>query len=312
MSKSSEIVKISNYARLSINPLRKLKFEQNIRLNPEKQVITLQLGDPSIFGNFPPAREMIEALKKSVELDKYPYNPSEGRPDACAAVADYSKHHGNISANDVILTSGCGHAVEMCILTVVSAGENILIPRPCYNYKTWSDGMNIESRHYNLDPNNNWNVDLQHMESLIDDKTKAILVNNPGNPCGNVFSREHLLEIISVADTHNLPIISDEIYEFFAFPDVQYCSISSLSINVPVLTCSGLSKRFMTPGMRLGWILISDRNNRLAEVREGLLNVTGRILGPNSAVQRALPEILRKTPDSFFADNISRISVSCS
>lgn len=170
--------------------------------------------------------------------------------------------------------------------------------------------MNIESRHYNLDPNRNWNVDLKHMESLIDDKTKAIVVNSPGNPCGNVFSREHLLEIIDVADRHNLPIISDEIYEFFAFPGVRYCSLSSLSSNVPVLTCSGLSKRFMTPGIRLGWILITDRNNRLAEVRQGLLNVTGRILGPNSAVQHALPEILEKTPENFFADNITRISVS--
>lgn len=132
MSKSADIVKISNYARLSVNPLRKLKFEQNIKCNPEKQVITLQLGDPSIFGNFPPAREMIAALTNSVELDKYLYNPAAGRADACAAVAKYSKHHGNISPNDVILTSGCGHALEMCILTLVSVGENILIPRPCY------------------------------------------------------------------------------------------------------------------------------------------------------------------------------------
>lgn len=170
--------------------------------------------------------------------------------------------------------------------------------------------MNIETRYYNLDPNNNWNIDLKHMESVIDNKTKAILINSPGNPCGNVFSREHLLEIIAVAERHNLPIISDEIYEFFAFPGVEYHSLSSLSNNVPVLTCSGLSKRFMTPGIRLGWILISDRGNRLTDVRQGLLNVTGRILGPNSAVQHALPEILKNTPESFFAENVNRIHVS--
>lgn len=132
MSKYGDIVKITDYARLTINPLRKLKFEQKVKPNPAKQEITLQLGDPSVFGNFPPAREMIDALKKSVELDTYLYNPAIGRSDAREAVAAYSQHHGNITANDVILTSGCGHALEMCILTLVSVGENLLIPRPCY------------------------------------------------------------------------------------------------------------------------------------------------------------------------------------
>jgi tyrosine aminotransferase len=132
MSKCREVIKISDYARMSINPLRKLKFEQKVKPNPNKAEITLQLGDPSIFGNFPPAKETIEAFKKSVELDKYLYNPGQGRLDAREAVAEYSKHHGQITADDVILTSGCGHALEMCILTLVSAGENLLIPRPSY------------------------------------------------------------------------------------------------------------------------------------------------------------------------------------
>lgn len=147
------------------------------------------------------------------------------------------------------------------------------------------------------------------MESLIDDKTKAILINNPGNPCGNVFSRLHLLEIIAIAERHNLTIISDEIYEYFTFGDVEFHPLSSLSKNVPVLTCSGLSKRFMMPGIRMGWILINDRNGRLADVRQGLKNVTGRILGPCSAVQHALPEILRRTPETFFSANMERIHV---
>lgn len=169
--------------------------------------------------------------------------------------------------------------------------------------------MQIETKQYNLDPSKDWDIDLKHMESLIDDRTKAILINNPGNPCGNVFGREHLLEIIDIAERHNLTIISDEIYEFFTFGTVEFHSLSSLSRNVPVLTCSGLSKRFMMPGIRMGWILINDRNGRLDEVRQGLKNVTGRILGPNSAVQHALPEILRRTPLDYFKANMDRIHV---
>lgn len=300
-------IEITDYAKLSINPLRKLKFEQTVKPNPDKKVITLQLGDPSVFGNFPPPVQVIKALEKSVVADTFPYNISHGREEARKAVAEYSKHL-NVTSDDVILTSGCGHALEMCVLTLVAPGENLLIPRPCYNYKTWTDGLKIETRLYNLDPLKNWDIDLEHMESLIDGKTRAILVNSPGNPCGNVFSKNHIEEILEVAERHKLPIISDEVYEFFTFPGVEFHSFAALSKNVPVLTCSGLTKRFLVPGIRLGWIIIKDQNESLAQVRTGLLNVTTRILGTNSSVQLALPDILQKTPKSFFDDTMRRIS----
>lgn len=310
MSNSWDVIKISDYARLSINPLRKLKFETKVEPNPNKSVITLQLGDPSIFGNFPPPKELLEAFKKAIDHDTYLYNGGVGRVEARQAVAEYSKHQGSVTADDVVLASGCGHALEMCIMTLVTPGENLLIPRPCYNYRTWTDGLGIETRAYNLDPNSGWNVDLKHMESLIDGKTRAIIVNNPGNPCGSVYTKEHILDIIAIAERHKLPIIADEVYEFFTFPGIKFHSIASLSKNVPILTCSALSKRFLVPGMRLGWIVLSDRHDTLKDVRQGLSNVTGRILGPNSTVQYALPEILRNTPQKFFDDTMVTIAVS--
>lgn len=148
------------------------------------------------------------------------------------------------------------------------------------------------------------------MESLIDEKTRAILVNHPGNPCGNVFSKEHILDILKVAERYKLPIIADEVYEFMVFPGVEYHSFASLSKNVPILTCSALSKRFLVPGIRMGWIVLSDRHGSLTEVKKGLHNVTGRMLGPNSTVQLALPDILKKTPQSFFDDTIEKLHVS--
>lgn len=125
-------IKVSDYARLSINPLRKLKFEQKVESNPSKKVITLQLGDPTIFGNFPPPVEVLTALKNSVDKDTFPYNVGHGKLEAREAVAAYSQHMGKVTADDIVLTSGCGHAIEMCILTLVAPGENLLIPRPCY------------------------------------------------------------------------------------------------------------------------------------------------------------------------------------
>jgi tyrosine aminotransferase len=157
-----------------------------------------------------------------------------------------------------------------------------LIPKPCWNYTTWICGSGIEVQFYNLDPSEDWNIDLNHLESLINDKTRAILINNPGNPCGNVFSKEHLIDVLKIAERHKLPIISDEVYEHFVFPGVKYHSVASLSKNVPVLTCSGLTKRFLMPGIRMGWILINCRHNLLDEVRLGLGNIAGRNFWPSS------------------------------
>lgn len=131
-----------------------------------------------------------------------------------------------------------------------------------------------------------------------------------GNPCGNCFSKDHLLEILALAERNRLPIVADEIYEHFVFPGNEFHSISSLSKNVPILTCSGLSKRFLVPGIRMGWIIVHDRNGALEEVKQGLRNVSARILGPNSTVQYALPDILQNTPQRFFINKMMKIAVS--
>lgn len=221
MPESWKQLEITDYAKFSINPLRKLKFAQKVEPNPSKTPITLQLGDPSVFGNFPPARETVDAFKRAINLDSFLYNPGPGRIEARRAVAEYSRQRGPIDPDDVILSSGCNHALEMCMLTLAAPGENILVPRPCFCYPSLTDGLNIETKAYNLDPDNDWNIDLKHLESQIDTKTRAILVNTPGNPCGNVFGKQHILDLLALAERHKLPIIADEIYEFMVFPGVK-------------------------------------------------------------------------------------------
>lgn len=125
-------IEISDYARLSTNPLRKLKFESKVECHVDKKAITLQIGDPTVFGNFPPPVEALEALKNATEKDTFLYNVGHGRLEAREAIAAYSSHMGQVTADDIVLTSGCDHALEMCILTLVAPGDNLLIPRPCY------------------------------------------------------------------------------------------------------------------------------------------------------------------------------------
>lgn len=114
---------------------------------------------------------------------------------------------------------------------------------------------------------------------------------------------------MKVAEKYSLPIIADEIYESMVYAGIEYHSFSALSKEVPILTCSGLSKRFLVPGIRLGWIVVHDRNNTLSEVKQGLRNVSARILGPNSTVQFAVPEILHNTPKNFYVNTMMKIAV---
>merc|ERR1719205_408635 len=146
------------------------------------------------------------------------------------------------------------------------------------------------------------------MEAMIDQNTAAIIVNSPSNPCGSVFSVQHMKDILAIAEKYKVPIIADEIYEHFVFPGETYVPIASLTTTVPVLSCSGLTKRFLVPGWRLGWIVIYDRGHVFDhEVRKGLLCMSQRIIGSNTLVQGALPTILANTPKSFFDDTINVI-----
>jgi tyrosine aminotransferase len=201
-------------------------------------------------------------------------------------------------------------AIEIACRSLANPGENILIPQISWNYTTWLNGSGIVPMRYNLLPEKDWEIDLDHLESVINDKTRAIILNSPGNPCGNVFSKQHILEILKISEKHRLPIISDEIYEFFTIPSVEHHSVASLSENVPVLVTSGLTKRFLIPSIRLDWLIVNDRGDKLKNLRKGFLNVAGRNFFPNSTVQHALPNILTCVPQSFFDQNNERIYVS--
>lgn len=305
---NASTLQMSRFAKATANPHRLMAENSKIIPNPSMTTITLQMGDPTIFGNFSRPKEAVEAIKKAADNDRFSYYHTCGMKEARQAVADYVNKDGiNVSYDDVILTSGGSSSLEMCFTTLANPGENILVPRPCFNYKTWMWGPGIEARSYNLDPSRDWEIDLKHLASQIDRNTKAILVNNVGNPCGNVFSKDHILDILAVAERHQLPIISDDIYEYFVFPGEDYWSVASLAQNVPVLSCSGLTKRFIMPGIRCGWIIIHDRNDALKEIKEGLIRISGRNLGPNCTVQIALRDILRNTPEEFFVDTVTRV-----
>merc|ERR1719350_2427921 len=302
-------VNASIVAKNTFNPIRDLLETMTIVPNPEKKMISLSIGDPTVFGNLLPAKEVVDAVHAALDSQKCNgYGPSTGSVEARAAVAKHiSVPGGEVTSDDVILCSGCSCALDIAISTLADDGQNILVPRPGFPlYTTLSAGLGIQTREYDLLPDHDWMVDLGHMESLIDHNTAAIIVNSPSNPCGSVFSPAHLRQILDIAERHKVPIIADEIYDNFVFPGETYVPIASLTTTVPVLSCGGLTKRFLVPGWRMGWIIIYDRNHVFDhEVRKGLLCMSQRIIGSNTLVQGALPTILKATPKSFFDQTIS-------
>ncbi|KAJ3021762.1 hypothetical protein HKX48_007837 [Thoreauomyces humboldtii] len=291
------------------NPIRAIVDNMKVKPNPEKDFISLALGDPTTFGNFNLHPTCVQAVKDQLDTFKANgYPNSVGTEAARAAIAkSHTRPDAPLTSADVILGSGCSDALNLCIGVLANEGQNILIPRPGFSlYETLASSKGIECKFYNLDPSRTWEIDLDNLESLVDENTTAIIVNNPSNPCGSVYSKKHLLEILAVAEKHKLPIIADEIYADMAFEGHEFIPIASLTKTVPVLTTSGLAKKYLVPGWRLGWILIHDRNGAFAEVRKGLVNLTQLILGPNSLIQAALPEILQ-APQSFYDGTMKQL-----
>ncbi|KAF7997975.1 hypothetical protein HCN44_009373 [Aphidius gifuensis] len=300
-------IQVSDIARKTHNPIRSIVENIVVEPNPNKKLIALSIGDPTTFGNLKPDEVIIKAVQDSVASQDYNgYAPSTGYLKAREAVAKYSSNEFvKIESNDVILCSGCSCSLDLCITALAKEGQNIIIPRPGFSiYRTLAEGLGISVKSYTLLPEYGWNIDIEDLKLQIDDNTAAIIINNPSNPCGSVFSRDHLCDVLDVAAKYHVPIIADEIYEHMVFPGKKYHSLASLSTEVPILSCSGLTKRFLVPGWRMGWIIIHDPLNIFdKEIRKGLQCLSQRIIGSNTIVQGALPTILKNTPQIFF-DNV--------
>lgn len=271
-----------------------------------KSVIPLGQGDPSIFKylKLPECAEV--ALIDAIRSKKYNgYAHSAGSEECRRAVAEYYSKglETGLTVDDVFITVGCTQAIEFCIAALAAPGSNILLPRPGFPlYETFCSYMGVKVRFYDLLPERNWEIDVDMLEVLTDRNTVGMIICNPSNPCGAVFSREHLSKVAEKAAQLRLPIIADEIYGHIVFEGQTFHPLASLTVEVPVLTVGGLSKRWMVPGWRLGWILVSDPFGVLAKGRvvEGLTKLAQLTVNTTTIVQAALPSILQNTPDEFY------------
>uniref|UniRef100_A0AAV1V364 Tyrosine aminotransferase n=1 Tax=Peronospora matthiolae TaxID=2874970 RepID=A0AAV1V364_9STRA len=300
-SKKRWDVQPSAFSKLCSNPIREIVDNIKKPATSTKKLIPLSLGDPTVFGNLHCPDVLVEAIVRNTRsMQHNGYIHSAGSEAARTAIAEhFGKPEAPLTMDDVIITSGCSGAIEIALQGLLNPGDNILLPTPGFPlYRALCAAYKIECRFYTLKPESNWEVDLEHMQALVDDQTKAILVNNPSNPCGSVFSKSHSEKILEIAELNKIPIITDEIYGDMVFGHNSFFPMATLTTTVPVVAVGGLAKQFLIPGWRVGWITVHDRNNVLDDVRTAYFKLSQNILGANSLVQSAIPDLLTPVPGS--------------
>lgn len=239
-----------------------------------KELLYLNIGDPNIY-DFEPPRHLIEASYRAMLLNKNGYAPSSGIKDAVEAIRGEGERKGIKNIRDVFVTHGASEAIDICLTALVNDGENVLTPTPGYPlYTAISAKLSAYENPYYLDEENGWQPDIDDIKKKINSKTKAIVLINPNNPTGSLYTKEVLLEIIELAEKHNLVIFADEIYDKLLFDQKKHISIASLNSEVPCITFGGLSKNYMVPGFRIGWGIVSGNEEKLKDY----LNALNRIL----------------------------------
>ena len=310
--------------------------------------LNFALGDPTAYagqGHLLCPDILVDAVTKHAREGLHNgYTCSAGALDARQALARAYSYEGECSkrltADDVIIASGGSGALEIAMTALLNEGDAVLIPRPGFAlYQVIAQSLGAVTLPYDLLPEKNWAIDTVALEATIvkynsnsnnnnsssgsssssgsrGEGIKAILINNPSNPCGNIFSEPNLLALLDVARRYCLPIISDEIYGQVCFPGEAFHPLGALTKDVPVLTLGGLAKQYAVPGWRVGWVLMHDPLGLLevvaeggkegektggkegggVSVRQGLKNLTQLILGANTLAQSVIPTLFPSTP----------------
>lgn len=236
-------------------------------------VIKLNIGDPLQF-DFDTPQHLVDASVKVLQAHQSEgYEDSMGVKSAREAIAREAekKGMGKFTADDVIIGNGASEVIVLALGALLNPGDNILTPSPGYPlYSGYIPYFGGELNPYELDESNGWQPNLQDMESKVNERTRAIILINPNNPTGAVYSKETLEGIIAIAKKHNLVIFSDEIYDKLLYDGKKHVPTASLTQEVPILTFCGLSKNYLACGWRVGWVIISDPAKKIQDFIEGI------------------------------------------
>jgi alanine-synthesizing transaminase len=253
-----------------------------------KKIYYLNIGDPVAFDlDTPP--HIKKALIEAVEKGENAYAPSEGLPELRQAIALKEKRVNNVevSAENIIVTQGISEGIQMVMAALIENGDEILLPGPTYPpYASYARFFQGRPRTYETIESNSWQPDIDDLRKKISRKTRGIVVINPNNPSGALYEDKTVKQIIDLAGEHNIPVLSDEIYDQITYGK-KFVSTAALTKDVPVIGLNGFSKAYLMTGWRLGYLYFHDRSGRFEDLKQGVEKEARIRLCANTPVQRA-------------------------
>jgi alanine-synthesizing transaminase len=264
------------------------------RLEDEgSRIIKLNIGNPAPFG-FEAPEEIVQDVIHNLP-NAQGYCDSKGLFAARKAVMHecQRKKIANVTIDDIYIGNGVSELIVMSMQGLLNEGDEMLIPAP--DYPLWTAATSLSGGspvHYRCDEENGWQPDLEDMEAKINDRTRGIVVINPNNPTGAVYSQATLEAIIELARRHNLIIFADEIYDKILYEDAKFISMSSLADDVLFLSFNGLSKTYRAAGFRSGWMVLSGAKHRAKDYIQGLDMLASMRLCSNVPSQYAIQTAL--------------------
>ncbi len=225
----------------------------------------LNIGDPVAFG-FKPPMHLVEAVEKALRDGHNGYGPSAGLASAREAVAaEHTVNGWPISADRVYITAGTSEGIELALTALLDEEGEVLVPMPTYPlYTAIIAKLGANARYYRCDPSQGWTPDIEHLSSLVTPRTRAVVVIDPNNPTGATYPVESRRALIAFAERHGLAILADEVYADLGY-DGPVDPLGKLAPDAPIISFSSLSKAYLAPGWRTGWLSIG-RSPRLDDV----------------------------------------------
>ena len=268
--------------------------KEALRLEEEgHKILKLNIGNPAPFGFEAPDEILVDVLRNLPSAQGY--CDSKGLYSARKAIVQYyqSKDIRSVTVNDVYIGNGVSELITMAMQALLNDGDEVLIPMP--DYPLWTAAATLaggKAVHYLCDEQADWFPDVEDIKSKVTSRTKAIVVINPNNPTGAVYSKELLLEIVEVARQNNLIIFADEIYDKILYDGAVHHHIAALAPDLLTVTFNGLSKAYRVAGFRQGWMILNGPKKHAKGYIEGLDMLASMRLCANVPMQHAIQTAL--------------------
>ena len=268
--------------------------KEALRLEEEgHKILKLNIGNPAPFGFEAPDEILVDVLRNLPSAQGY--CDSKGLYSARKAIVQYyqSKDIRSVTVNDVYIGNGVSELITMAMQALLNDGDEVLIPMP--DYPLWTAAATLaggKAVHYLCDEQADWFPDVEDIKSKVTSRTKAIVVINPNNPTGAVYSKELLLEIAEVARQNNLIIFADEIYDKILYDGAVHHHIAALAPELLTVTFNGLSKAYRVAGFRQGWMILNGPKKHAKGYIEGLDMLASMRLCANVPMQHAIQTAL--------------------